>query len=1521
MKKRKKGLSIVLSVLILLTALPFVLMESRVLQTKVADALLERLTAELPANVRIDSLAVIPSRLQVEVHGLALLDTLSRPVVQIRRFDGNVRLLPWLMDDVWVLNNIHLSGMRLHLRKDTPSSPLNLSSLLSSTKEEADGTSGKSGKGAKALSVQLKSMMIRDGLITYDVLSRPVSASTDLNHLSVSFNTQLSASFALTPEEGETGRTHVHADVALNKFNLDEVHGFSLRQIRMKAVLDDSIFTVQDLGMDLPRSSLSGQAFSLLMERSENVLTRCTLTQPIRLEWRVSAADLPTLSQAYRQMGMSQEVYTGSLRVNGSTDRLDASLTFRGDSLFCIDGQCRAERLLSDAPSIETSWSKLGADAGLVDLLTHLMPSFEAPPVLTHVGHAYYKGVVSWSQASMLTLDGTLETALGDLMLSGQYAQDTDSVAHAAVRLSAEALALEKLDLPPLSGPASFDMALQGSLGSDHGFAATADIDVHQMALADARLSHVTLHAEGNDRSASATLVSDDENCRLNLSAAYDRRTPVPQGQVRLEVGHADLHRLGLLESSDGQSSLSLRMATDLNGQSLETLMDKLHFEIEDLSLRHNGTHFGMNRLTLVTGHHAENSYLQLQSPVVNGRILGTGSCLQMVEDLMSGVGNRYLPALIAGRPWKPADGLYQFHFQIRDTRALSESVGLPFLLDGLATLDGEYNNETGHFQLALESSDIHLSERRILMPSVRLDNASGDRLSLKANGGMLSGGQKTAAALTLDLQPDSIDLYASWTDLAISPQGALEAHAGLHRSAADAPLSAWISLASPGIRIDKEDWVIEPSKFHICNGRLALNDIKLLGRDRYVLADGVISSSVADTLRFDVKGFRVDDVFDIITDPAKEKPFVVGGAVTAKGTAVSLLGTPRIAGTVHADSLTLVHRLLGDVDAVSWWNDTTKTIEFDAVVSEVAAAHGSAPDSLGNVIPPSVLGLVRGRVFPSESILQMDLNSTGVPMDLVTYYTLPTLSITGPTYGHMLMNISLNGGDISLDGHMLTHPGRVYIHPTGTTLLLDDTVRLSPKQIAFDHARLTDGEGHSGRVNGLLTHDGEFADIHFDLHADLEHFKSLDLPRTADADFFGKVYAGGSLALSGTEDDLHLDLSARTESPSAFTFALGSSSVGEYEFIRFEPLKARQDTVSESQDELEEIESTSALNVNLQLEVTDGTEVSLLTNSATGDGLHGRGNGKIRIEYDNNDVALYGDYILEKGDFSFNLRDILQRNFNIEQGSRIRFAGDPLSAQFDVTTSYQVKGADLSTLLSEDELSSLNLTRTTIPVNCMLYLSGELQQPEIRMDLSFPNAGQEVERSIRSVVNTEEAINRQVVYLLLLNAFVPNENASDGQTGSANANAVFGATLNTLTAQLNRLLYDAIGSDRFSLGFNYNENINTGTNEWQVAMSTSWFDNRLTINGNIGQREDYVSSSATTQFIGDFDLEYILTRRLRLKAYSHANDSRSFKSAMNTQGIGIIIKDSFNSLRELWRNWGKSASEQKKKSFSYSDF
>ena len=116
-----------------------------------------------------------------------------------------------------------------------------------------------------------------------------------------------------------------------------------------------------------------------------------------------------------------------------------------------------------------------------------------------------------------------------------------------------------------------------------------------------------------------------------------------------------------------------------------------------------------------------------------------------------------------------------------------------------------------------------------------------------------------------------------------------------------------------------------------------------------------------------------------------------------------------------------------------------------------------------------------------------------------------------------------------------------------------------------------------------------------------------------------------------------------------------------------------------------------------------------------------------------------------------------------------------------------------------------------------------------------------------------------------------------------------------TVSQQLNNIISDVVLK---SNNWNFGANISPGDEgmmnaEYEGIISGSMFNNRLLVNGQFGYRDN---TNATTSFIGDFDIRYLLfpNGNLQVKVYNQTSDRYFTKSNLNTQGFGIIFKHDF---------------------------
>lgn len=337
---------------------------------------------------------------------------------------------------------------------------------------------------------------------------------------------------------------------------------------------------------------------------------------------------------------------------------------------------------------------------------------------------------------------------------------------------------------------------------------------------------------------------------------------------------------------------------------------------------------------------------------------------------------------------------------------------------------------------------------------------------------------------------------------------------------------------------------------------------------------------------------------------------------------------------------------------------------------------------------------------------------------------------------------------------------------------------------------------------------------------------------------------------------------------------------------------------------------SPSLFRINLQADVTPDAQLTLVMDPVGGDRIRAYGTGNLRLEYlsSDDDFKMFGTYTLDRGDYNFTLQDIILKEFTIKQGSSIAFHGDPLAASLDIEAVYAVNAnlSDLDESFSEDR----ELNRTNVPVHALLKVSGDMRQPDINFDLEFPTLSSDTYRKVRSIVSTDDMMNRQILYLIALNRFYTPDYMASTTKGSE----LVSVASSTISSQLSSILGQL--SDNWSIAPNVRSDKGDFSDvEVDVALSSHLLNNRLLLNGNLGYRDKSLNNNS---FIGDFDIEYLLNSsgNIRLKAYNRYNDQNLYvKTALTTQGVGIVFKRDFDNIFSFLKGFKrkKKAKEEKK--------
>ncbi len=492
------------------------------------------------------------------------------------------------------------------------------------------------------------------------------------------------------------------------------------------------------------------------------------------------------------------------------------------------------------------------------------------------------------------------------------------------------------------------------------------------------------------------------------------------------------------------------------------------------------------------------------------------------------------------------------------------------------------------------------------------------------------------------------------------------------------------------------------------------------------------------------------------------------------------------------------------------------------------------------------------------------------------------------------------------MEGDIFADSLQVKIDFTNTWYSASDSIHLRPGIIDIKNVTVRDIEGHTATLKHTF-----FKEPVFDFAVtNARDLLSYDTDSRISPDWYGRIYGNGSAFISGRPGVVNIKVSMTTTPGSHFTFVLSDQLIAdEYSFITFrkkdgpdtEPHRnddiprevrlARELAQQQSQDE------SSAYNMDIQVDITPDAAMTIVMDPVGGDEIKANGAGNLRLTYGslNNDLRMYGVYTLEDGSYNFTLQDIIIKDFSIRRGSSIAFHGDPYNAQLDINAVYQVN-ANLSDL-DESFLQDKDLNRTNVPVQALLMVKGDMRQPDIKFDLLFPTLNEDIYRKVHSIVSTEDMMNRQIIYLLALNRFYTPDYVASTTKGSE----VFAVASSTISSQLSSMLGKL--SDHWSIAPNLRSDRGDFSDvEVDVALSSRLLNNRLLFNGNFGYRD---KSLNTNQFIGDFDIEYLLNRKgtWRLKAYNRYNDQNYYvRTAATTQGVGLMFRKDFDDFFKFLR-------------------
>ena len=866
---------------------------------------------------------------------------------------------------------------------------------------------------------------------------------------------------------------------------------------------------------------------------------------------------------------------------------------------------------------------------------------------------------------------------------------------------------------------------------------------------------------------------------------------------------------------------------------------------------------------------------IRFESGFAEGTFVGEKSIGDLVSDLKDLVVRKELPALLAkdGKSW---DGTpYEVNFKFKDSREL-----LGFILPGLyveknTTLALKVDEE-GRVDGDITSGRLAIGGKYLKDFRLNINNYD-DIIRAAVTGSDINLGGLQFKDNRLDIAADN-----NHVGLAYSFDNGTEAanKASLHiegdflRDRNGLIIKA--AALPSNIYYEGDRWDIDSDDVTIQGGRIQVDRFQVSNGLQALLVEGGLAPDQADTLSVRMDRFDISLLNTILMEGKLD----LQGKATGRARLVSpTKPTPGILARITCDSTRIAGRPMGRLLVGSVWNEAEERFDF-----RLRNELGEEPNiDLDGFLRPE------DKAIRADAVLRrFDLG-----------YASPFLEgvfnrFSGGLDGKVSVGGTLDKLQISSDGLRIAD-GRIGIDFTEVVYRVEGPVSVDTEGLHFTEVTLADGSDGKGRVTGSLLFGG-FKDLRLDTHVQFDQMKVLGIADRSKP-IYGDVFATGRVDITGPFDALALNINARTVKNGDIHIPLGAGSAkatGNLLVFKQPYVEVEEDPYEDYLRENRTIRKKSQSNLDIRVRVRATPDVTAHIDIGE-NALRGIGTGLIDLKIGTNDntFTINGDYTLSQGNFLFSALTLVSREFTIQDGSSIRFNGNVMDSDLNVTGVYSTK-ADISTLLSSSTVTEGSRRQ----VNCLIHITDKLRNPQIKFDIEIPQLDPGTEGMVQTALNTEDKVMKQFLYLLIANSFLPNEES--GIISAENTNMLYSNMSGIMAGQLNSIFQKL--NIPLDLGLNYQQNA-AGSNIFDVAVSTQLFNNRVIVNGTIGNRRLF--GTTTEEVTGDLDIDIKLDKpgTVRLNLFSHSADQyTSYLDNSQRNGVGIAYQREFNTFQQFFR-------------------
>ncbi|AWN82060.1 translocation/assembly module TamB domain-containing protein [Candidatus Cardinium hertigii] len=592
----------------------------------------------------------------------------------------------------------------------------------------------------------------------------------------------------------------------------------------------------------------------------------------------------------------------------------------------------------------------------------------------------------------------------------------------------------------------------------------------------------------------------------------------------------------------------------------------------------------------------------------------------------------------------------------------------------------------------------------------------------------------------------------------------------------------------------------------------ISIKQLSLINGSEAIYIDGQLREGESCPLRCTIHNVAVDTFLKAVDGNFKA---VMDAHLVARWQAGHLVSNA----TFQLKACTIASHSIGDCKGSIDWNTINKHVKLEGVLQ----------DSTQSVL--QISGLYKP--FQKEHSLQCMIALQQMDLKWLNPLVVPVFSeVSGKLSGNFQLVGTLAAP--ILQGRGQIEHGQLKVDYLNTIYKVAGPIQFQDNVLYIDRLWLHDFQTGHATFSGQIALQKEFplrlSGKVYDLHL-------LDTKQTYGTNFYGTLYATGSITIAGNVRNLLFTIQATANKGTFAVVANEQNNMGAHtQLVRFidnQGGKNLDTRLLQPKEQGQQIPIQLLLNVTLLPSVQVKLQLHPYNNY---DLLQGRGEGKIQLEVGTHQkLHMLGNYRFQSGSCAISVYDLIPKTFTILPSSQIHFNGYVQESIADIQASYT-------------QLASIGNSKCPIPVDISLCTYGSLTNPRITYALSFPDKGIAEDlytnlKEISSRVLLDKSYRNKQILSILITKRICDEKKIGGW--------------DALRASMNDLLTQQLQNLAFVLDRKLGVEADLAIDQWgeidflqktRVKISYLLFSEQLKVSSTLGEH---------SKFINDWEISY----------------------------------------------------------------